>query len=359
MSLQLHRGHYAAAALTLLLLIWMAFGVFTSPAEPSINRPLSLDGGLTRVQVTTLYGEPMQREIELSAQTAANRSVRLAADTRSQVITIHHEQGQTVQQGDVIIELDARDWPMRVRQAEAALKQRQLESRSARELAQKDMANAAQVAQADTLLASAEADLAAARRELANTKIRAPFAGVVDQRHVNVGDWVTEGTPLVTLLDFKPLLITAHIPERDAMNVKAGDLGYAILSNGQRIDVKIRFISAQAHPQTRTFRLEAEAIAPQHQVSGLTATLFIPQPETHAYRLSPALLLLDDRGQLGLKGIDDDHRVLFYPIELLHADHQGIWVQGLGEQANIITIGQGFVEYGEQVEPVFAQAREE
>ncbi len=359
MSLQLHRGHYAAAALTLALLVWMALGVFSSPTPPSVDRPLSLDGGLTRVQITTLYGEPMQREIELSAQTAANRSVRLAADTRSQIKSIHHDQGSVVQQGDVIIELDARDWPMRVRQAEAALKQRQLESRSVRELAQKDMANAAQVAQADTLLASAEADLSIARRELASTKIRAPFPGVVDQRHVNVGDWVTEGTPLVTLLDFQPLLVTAQIPERDAMHVKAGDLAYARLNNGQRIDVKIRFISAQAHPQTRTFRLEAEAIAPQRLVSGLTATLFIPQPETYAYRLSPALLILDDRGQLGLKGIDDDHRVVFHPIELLHADHQGIWVQGLGEQANIITIGQGFVDYGEQVEPVFAETRGE
>ena len=359
MSLQFHRGHYAAAAITLLFLIWMALGVFSSPSQPNIDRPLSLDGGLTRVQITTLYGELMQREIELSAQTAANRSVRLAADTRSQVKTIRHDQGSLVKQGDVIMELDQRDWPMRVRQAEAALKQRQLESRSVRELAQKDMANAAQVAQADTLLASAEADLAMARRELANTQIRAPFAGVVDQRHVNVGDWVTEGTPLVTLLDFQPLLITAQIPERDAMHVKTGDLAYAILSNGQRVDVKIRFISAQAHPQTRTFRLEAEAIAPQRLVSGLTATLFIPQPATHAYRLSPALLILDDRGRLGLKGIDDDHRVVFYPIELLHADHQGIWVQGLGEKANIITIGQGFVDYGEQVEPVFADARGE
>lgn len=356
MSLSFHRGHYAAAALTLLLIGWMAMGVFSSPVPPSVDRPLSLDGGLTRVQVTTLYGKPMQREIELSAQTAANRSVRLAADTRSHVKAILHAQGSFVQQGDIIIELDTRDWPMRVRQAEAALKQRQLESRSVRELAQKDMANAAQVAQADTLLASAEADLSIARRELASTNIRAPFAGVVDQRHVNIGDWVTEGTPLVTLLDFQPLLVTAQIPERDTPHVKPGDLAYARLNNGQRIDVKIRFISAQAHPQTRTFRLEAEAIAPQHLVSGLTATLFIPQPETHAYRLSPALLILDDRGQLGLKGIDDDQRVVFYPIELINADNEGIWVHGLGEQANIITIGQGFVDYGDQVEPVFAQS---
>ena len=45
--------------------------------------------------------------------------------------------------------------------------------------------------------------------------------------------------------------------------------------------------------------------------------------------------------------------MVFRPINLLKADNKGIWVYGLGESADIITVGQGFVEYGEQVEPVF------
>jgi multidrug efflux system membrane fusion protein len=93
-----------------------------------------------------------------------------------------------------------------------------------------------------------------------------------------------------------------------------------------------------------------------NMTSGLTAKLHIPQPETHAYFVSPALLILSDDGRLGLKGINTQHEVIFQPIQLLKASNNGIWVYGLGEQADIITVGQGFVDYGEQVEPVFFQS---
>ena len=93
--------------------------------------------------------------------------------------------------------------------------------------------------------------------------------------------------------------------------------------------------------------------------SGLTAKMQIPQPGQYAHRISPALLILNDQGHLGLKGLTEDNKVIFHPIDILKAENTGIWITGLEEQTKIITVGQGFVDYGEKVSPVYKHTQAE
>jgi multidrug efflux system membrane fusion protein len=356
MTIHLNQGHIAALIIALAFFIWMGAGSLSDDAPFENPRPLVMDSGLTRVQVERMKGELVNRDITISAHTAANRRVELKSEIRGKVIAIHKDKGAAVKEGELLLELDARDWPARVKQAEANLQQRQLEARSARQLSERGLANESQLAQAATALANAEAELTNARIQLNATKIRAPFTGIVDQRMVEIGDFVKDSSPLLTVLDFTPFLVKGQVSERDAADINIGDTGFAELINGDRVDGRVRFIAAEADAKTRTFPLELEISNPGGSMtSGLTAKLHIPQPATYAYFISPALLILDDEGQLGLKGIDEQNRVVFRGVNLLKADNKGIWVYGLGSEANIITVGQGFVEYGQQVEPVYMQ----
>lgn len=358
MTIHLNQGHVAAIVLALGLIFWMAAGSL-SPEQPLPNpRPLVPDHGPQRVQAERLQGSLIQRTVSFSGHTAANRRVELRAEIRGTVIAVHRQKGSQVKRGDLLLELDSRDWPARVQQAEANLKQRRLEARSARELAQKGLANEAQLAQADTLLANAEAELTNARIQLGATRIRAPFDGVVDQRLVEIGDFVREGDALAVMLDFSPWLVTGQVAERDAADIRIGAPAWAELVNGERVEGLIRFISAEADASTRTFTVEMEV--QQHDAaisSGLTARIQVPQPETWAYPVSPALLVLNDQGHLGLKGVDERSRVVFLPVNLLKADNKGIWVYGPEADTRIITVGQGFVEYGQTVEAVYPETR--
>jgi multidrug efflux system membrane fusion protein len=359
MTIHLNQGHIAALIIALAFFIWMGAGSLSDDAPFENPRPLVMDSGLTRVQVERMKGELVNRDITISAHTAANRRVELKSEIRGKVIAIHKDKGAAVKEGELLLELDARDWPARVKQAEANLQQRQLEARSARQLSERGLANESQLAQAATALANAEAELTNARIQLNATKIRAPFTGIVDQRMVEIGDFVKDSSPLLTVLDFTPFLVKGQVSERDAADINIGDAGFAELINGDRVDGRVRFIAAEADAKTRTFPLELEISNPGGSMtSGLTAKLHIPQPATYAYFISPALLILDDEGQLGLKGIDEQNRVVFRGVNLLKADNKGIWVYGLGSEANIITVGQGFVEYGQQVEPVYMQDTE-
>jgi multidrug efflux system membrane fusion protein len=64
-------------------------------------------------------------------------------------------------------------------------------------------------------------------------------------------------------------------------------------------------------------------------------------------------LILNEQGHLGIKGITPDNKVVFHSIEILKAENTGIWITGLKEKTKVITVGQGFVEYGEEVMPVY------
>lgn len=360
MTIHLNRGHILALLLIFILSSWLIIGL-SSDSEEYINpRPLVMDNGLRKVQVERMQGTLVERSITVSGKTAANRSVDLKSEIRSKVKAIHKQKGERVKKGDLIVELDARDWPSRVVQTKASLRQYKLEFKSAKTLLKKGLYNEAQLAQAETALANARAELINAQINFNASRISAPFDGIVDQRYVELGDYVKENVAIVKVLDFSPYLVTGNVAEKDASFINIGDSAQAILVTGDIIEGTIRFIAAEADAQTRTFPIEMEVINPSGSMtSGLTAKLQIPQPKQFAHEISPALLILDDQGHLGLKGITPDNKVIFHSIDILKAENTGIWITGLEEETQVITVGQGFVDFGEEVDPVYKNSVEQ
>lgn len=70
-----------------------------------------------------------------------------------------------------------------------------------------------------------------------------------------------------------------------------------------------------------------------------------------AVKITPAMLALDDQGNLGVKTLVAD-KVHFVPIQLVKAEQDGVWLTGLGDEVDIITRGQGFVRDGDKVASV-------
>jgi multidrug efflux system membrane fusion protein len=357
MIIHLNKGHILALSLILIIAIWLGIGLSASTEEYINPRPLVMDDGLQKVQVEVMRGELVERFINISGRTAANRSVELKSEIRSKVKAVHKKKGERVKKGDLIVELDARDWPARVEQSKASLRQYKIEYKSAQKLLAKGLVNEAQIAQAETALANAKAELTSANINLTASRITAPFDGIVDQRYVELGDYVKENVNIVKVLDFFPYLVIGHVAEKDASFVNIGDPARAQLITGDIIQGRIRFIAAEADKSTRTFPIEMEVENLKGSMtSGLTAKLMVPQPKQFSHLVSPALLILNNQGKLGLKGLTEDDKVIFHAIQIVKAVSNGIWITGLEEESKIITVGQGFVEYGEQVSPVYKEA---
>lgn len=346
----LSSGFIAAIIITLALVIWMLFGAATNGEQYQNPRNLKQDSGLPSVQVKQVKRQIMRPSVRLSGRTSANREVHIKAEISAKVIDIPVKKGAMVKKGDIILKLDPRDWPARVEQAQANLKQRQLEMKSVQNLKKKNLANQAQITRAKTVLANAKADFIQAQRQLDASIIRAPFNGVIDQRQVEIGDFVTPGMHLVSVIDFDPFLIKANIPENEAAQVNQGDKVEARLVDGTPLTGKIIFKSASANPQTRSYALEIEVDSSKHSLSsGMTAEVTVPQKATQALFVSPALLIIDPQGVLGLKAVDENNTVIFLAVDILEAEQDGIWVYGPKSDAKIITVGQGFVDIGDKV----------
>ena len=186
--------------------------------------------------------------------------------------------------------------------------------------------------------------------------VRAPFVGTVQERSVEIGDFVRPGDPVATFVDNTRLIVTGSIAEQDAGFVRVGGNATAVLVTGQEVKGQIRYLAPVAEESTRTFNVELEIPNPGGALpAGVTAEMRIPGGEVLAYRMAPSLLTLDDSGELGIKTVNAQNQVEFHRVQIAHSEANGVWVTGLPETSRVIIVGQGYVSAGQPVEAVLAQ----
>lgn len=344
-----NRGYLAAISLVIATTAWM-LSAPDAPAAAPTHSPLAAEAAQPTVQIQTLKGTTKDTHLTLSARTEAGRAIQIKAEIKARVISLNKQKGDHVKAGDVIMELDPRDWPARVKQAEANLRQRQIEHTTTLRLYDKGLTNDAQLAQVTTQLASAEAELTSARRQLDATHIRAPFDGIINDRKVELGDFLQEGQALVQLLDFSPWIVSAQLPARNLGAIRLHQPATARLNDGRQVTGKIRFIAAEADNATRSFRIEMAVDNHQPVVpAGLSADLLLPTGTQQAFHLSPSLLLVDEEGRSGVRIVNEQQQVEFAVVQLLEADTDGIWITSDRSELTLITRGAGFVHNGQTV----------
>ena len=212
------------------------------------------------------------------------------------------------------------------------------------------------LAQSYAALESVKAEIISLELDIANTVIKAPFAGILNTRYVEVGDYVASGDDIAMIADLDPLIVRAHVTEQQISQLSVGQVAQVSLLNGQRSQGTLRYIASVGDDATNTFKIEVAIENKNSQLlAGLSSELSIDLALMSAIKISPALLALDEQGNIGVKSVKGSI-VQFTPIEIIKSDSDGIWLTGLGEQADIIVLGQGFVRAGDKVEAIFDQA---
>lgn len=345
---------FIAFALALLTGGWLLSGQFSeSPQNYSKSNFLGkkqLQESRAKVQIRKSKALKYIANIRVTGETQSSREVTIRTQLAGKISKTVSSNGQTIKSGEIIVELEPENWPERSKEAEARVKQRELEFSAAQKLSKKGF-------KSETLYAAAFADLEQSKavakkmqQNLLNTIIRSPFGGILSSRYVEIGDVLRKGDPVAHLIDLQPALITAFISERYHLDVRPGRKALARLPNGTEISGVIRYVSPIAQKTTRTFKVELEIANPENElVAGTTAELIIPLPPVSAHQLSAALFSLNSKGELGIKTVDERSSVKFYPIEIVGGTDTEVFVTGLPEECKIIVVGQGFVNSGEEV----------
>ena len=304
-----------------------------------------------RVVARKMSAEPHAAEIVVHGRTQAARAVSVKSETSGTIAKVDVEKGASVKAGDVICELQPDARQAQVDEAMAALKQAQLEYQASSKLAAKGYRSPTDVAAAKAKLDSATAGVRAAQIELERTKLRAPFDGVVDDRPVEVGDFVQPGGTCARVVDLDPVLVVGQVSEQDVDQLNVGEPGHAKLMDGTDHQGKVRFVGKSADLATRTFRIELELPNPDGAIrDGETADIKVPVKAVMAQHVSSAILTLDDKGVLGVRTVDAKNMVQFFPVTVIaDASDGGVWVSGLPNDATVITVGQEYVAPGQKV----------
>jgi multidrug efflux system membrane fusion protein len=348
-SLPLKKSYLAALAILGLVVLWLLSGSLMGSDKKTADNAPATEPAMT-VTVRHLGGAAYSADIVVQGRTEAVRRVDLKAQTDGKVEALPVNKGAAVKAGQVVCRLAVDDRAARLAEAKALAAQRRLEFNAATELAAKGHRSETQVAAAK---AHYDAALAGVRRmevELSFTEIRAPFDGILDQRHVEIGAYLQKGNPCATLLDIDPYLVVGEVSERNVAHLAAGMPARATLVDGREMAGKLRYVAAAGKPETRTFRIELEVDNKDGSLKdGVTAQIHIPVAERQAHVIPSSALVLSDKGVIGVRVVDGDI-VRFREIKVIGDDARGVWVSGLDDKTALIVVGQQFVKEGDRVQ---------
>lgn len=274
-----------------------------APASPA-------DAAVITVTTAAVVEEPIKRFIRVSGTLTAQEDAEVAAEVAGRVMATPVERGSRVNAGDSLIRLVAAEGEAQAIEAQAnaaqiearlgiangapfavdkvaevanaaaalqlartefararllhqqqLLSQAEFDQRSAQTVAterQYDMARNTAAQQYQSLLA-ARARVTLAQKALSDTTVRAPFAGIVGERFVSVGDYVTRGTKVATVMRVDPLRVELTVPQQFVSAVASGSaVTFEVDAYpGEKFVGEVRFVSPSLAAATRALTLEA------------------------------------------------------------------------------------------------------
>lgn len=347
------------AIVTLAVAGWLLTGILAEPpSDPLIslaqakelrdNAPS--DGRSVLVRAKRSTASEQDQTIVLRGRIIDRNQAIVPARTGGQIVARHVEIGDWVEEGDVLCEVDLADRQARVDVAKDALDLADKEYESSRTLTERNLLQELDSGRKKLMRSTSAQELLAAEIELNNTKVRAPIAGVVDDVHVNVGEYIDVGLPCATILVLDPLYAQGFVSEEHIAQLSLDSDATVTLPGGESRSGQLTFISKRADEQSKTFRVEVTLANDDYSMSsGMSATIELTIATRNAHKVPTSAIVLDSSGAMGVKIIDGDSRVEFQAIEIVREDADGVWVSGLPNAATIITVGQGLVVEDEQV----------
>jgi RND family efflux transporter MFP subunit len=225
------------------------------------------------VVVTPVFAMDLEERIEASGELLAKQRADVAAQVAGEITEVLVEEGDAVEEGAVMLEIDPERRHLdldraraRVGETEASVAEQEREVKRMRALAKQGVASETQLDQAETALqtarsrlAGAKADLGVAERALRDASVTARFSGLVAQRYVDLGEFVREGDPLVDLVTLDPVEVEFHLPEVDASRVNVGlPIEVSVAPYPEEVfDAVVTVVSPTIDPRTRTLRARA------------------------------------------------------------------------------------------------------
>ncbi len=251
------------------------------------------------VEAATARADTVVDAILATGQIEAMQSIELRPDVEGRLVQILVREGSPVAQGTALFKIDDAELKAQVAQIEAERDLARQSLTRTRELLQQKASSQAELERAEATMRSNEAQLDLLRVRLGRTVVRAPFAGVMGQRYVSLGDYVTTTTRLAALQTVSPQRATFQVPERYAEQLEPGQrVTFRVAAlPGREFTGRVDFVDPIVQLPGRTIMVKARVPNPRRE---LQAGMFIEARLATAVR--PNAVVIPEDAVLPLQG---------------------------------------------------------
>lgn len=303
----------------------------------------------------------LRETIHLDGVIEAVQQSTVSAQTSGTVRSLPYDVDDSVAAGDLIVQLDDSEQRSRLRQAEAGLEEAEASLSDARQrferieaVHERGLVSRQEFDQASNNLSAARARVeratgavSEAREQLSYTRVVAPYGGILTERHVELGESVSPGQPLLSGLSLEQLRVVVDLPQKYAELARTERQARVTLADGRVLETGEMTFYPYANPQTHTFRLRMRLSEPNGSLfPGMLVKVSVPVASREALWVPAssliqrselrAVFVLDEQDQPRLRqvrtgvrdngrleilaGLSEGERVVTNPSELVGSD---------------------------------------
>jgi RND family efflux transporter MFP subunit len=276
-----------------------------------------------------------------------------ASETSGLALDVSFEEGQRVKKGQILVELGSEILRQRLRAARASYEQ----ALSELEIAKIDLKrreklfekksiseqtydeNKYRVIGTEKRAASLNAQVAQLAIELEKKTIRSPFDGVVIKRHVDRGEWISEGETIAVIGKDDVIDIVAELPEYIIQHVRVG-MQVRASANGNALSGKVITIVPRGDVSTRTFPVKIRTSNQFNLIEGMSARVTLPRGEKKEALIVPRDAVIDKFGRTVVFAAENSKATML-PVDIIGFQGLTVGVASPGLKKGMLVVVEG------------------
>jgi len=227
--------------------------------EAAIAMGASFQMPPTSVTTVVAKRETWPSTLSVIGTAAAIEGVTVSADLPGTIDKIHFESGQSVHEGDILVELDTRQEKAQLANIEAQRDLARIQYGRSEELVKAGVISKSDFDTAAAQQKATEAQVGDIKAAIARKTIHAPFSGILGIRQISLGEYLAAGQAIVSLQALNPIYVNFGVPQQDIQKMKVGR-GLRVTNEefpGVAFNGKITALDSVINEQTRNIQIQA------------------------------------------------------------------------------------------------------
>lgn len=309
-----------------------------------------------RVVAITATNRTVTEDVHLIGTLMPNEFVELKAEMDGVVEEISFDEGERVEQGQLLVRLDETRLAAAVKESEASFKLSRASFERGKQLYADKLISQQEYDQASAAFDVSRATLDIRRRQLKDTRVRAPFSGVTGTRQISPGQVITRNTTLTWLVDLDPVKVEVEVPERFLGRVELGQtISFTVAAYpDEEFEGELYFIAPRLDLVTRTVLVKTRIPNPDLLLkAGMVANLDLRLDVRENAVVIPEAALMHNGDLAFVYLVDGDQMVALRPV--IVGERLVRWVEILeGITVGDLVIVEGHQKIGPGMPVAFA-----